>query len=55
MLYDTQEVKQDDLMVPSGLKVYESMNIEQIQEMENKLPAFLKKCLFLQMEPNSTL
>lgn len=43
MPYDTQEVKQDDLMVPSGLKVYESMNTEQIQEMENKLPTFLKK------------
>lgn len=34
MSYDTQEVKLDDIMVPSGLKIYESekKNLEQIQE-----------------------
>lgn len=38
MSCDIQEVKLDDIMVPSGLKLCESekKNLEQIQEIENK-------------------
>lgn len=51
MSYDIQEVKLDNLMVHSGLKLYESQkkNTEQIQQMANKLQIFFKNvCSFEQ-------
>lgn len=42
-------------MVPSGLKVYESVNTEQMQETEKNYQPLKKKKMFPQTEPNSTL